>query len=294
MGYTIPRNRFVTAEGLPDTTNTSKGANLQWTQRLNAAWTLGLTAAYNETEVDQRGVFPFPFGGTGPSHLLGGARLWDQWKTTTVSPSLTGKFNTGALKHTLSFGADYERTRDDAFLSLSGGFGLLSFVPVDLRNPVYPAWVEPAAPATPDQQNRYRATVFYVQDQIDWGSLHILAGLRHSKIDVTDVNPASFVNNQSSVSKITPRVGAVYEFTPTFSAFAGYSEGIKTPTVSIFSTPPKPEESKQKEIGLRLKNLGGVTATLAWFDLTRTNVAVADPARPGFSIQSGKQTLARR
>lgn len=288
-GYTVPRSRIVTAEGLPDTTNTSYGANLQLTQRLNDAWTFSLVAAYNRTEVDQRGVFPFPFGSVGPAYLLAGARLWDEWKTTTLSPSLTGKFATGAARHTLNVGLDYERTRDDAFMTFSNGSGLLSFVPVDLRDPTYPEWVEPGTPSPPDQQNRYRSTVVYVQDQVDVGNWHLLGSLRHSKIKVDDTNPAFFVNNHSSVSKTTPRVGAVYEFTPNVSAFAGYSEGIKTPTVSVFSAPPKPEESKQTEFGMRLKDLFGISATLAWFELTRKNAAVADPANLGFSIQAGKQ-----
>jgi iron complex outermembrane receptor protein len=290
-GYVVPRNRIVTAEGLPDTTNKSDGANLQWSQRLSDFWTFGLTAAYNETEVDQRGVFPFPFGGVGPAHLLAGARLWNQWKTFTLSPNLTGKIDGGGAKHTLSLGLDYEKTSDDAFLAFSNGFGFLSFVPVDLRNPVYPAWAEPVAPAVPDQQNRYRSTVMYAQDQIDIGSWHFLAGLRYSQINVSDinVNPLTPVSNISNVSKWTPRFGAVYEFTSKVSAFAGYSSGIKVPTISVFSTPPNPEEAEQKEVGLRFKNLSGISASLAWFDLTRTNVAVPDPVLIGRSIQSGKQ-----
>ena len=290
-GYTVPRNRIVTAEGLPDTTNKSDGVNVQWTQRLSDAWTFGLTAAYNETEVDQRGVFPFPFGGVGPAHLLAGARLWNQWKTFTLSPSLNGKIETGAVKHALSFGVDYEKTSDDAFLAFSNGLGFLSFVPVDLTNPVYPAWSDPVAPLTPDQQNHYRSTTLYAQDHLHFGNWHLLAGLRYSQINVTDinVNPFTPVSNISTTSKATPRFGAVYEFTPKVSAFAGYSSGIKVPTISVFSTPPKPEEAEQKEIGLRFKNLSGVSATLAWFDLTRTNVAVPDPVLIGRSIQSGKQ-----
>lgn len=290
-GYTVPRNRIVTAEGLPDTTNKSDGVNLQWTQRLSDAWTFGLTAAYNETEVDQRGVFPVPFGGVGPAHLLAGARLWNQWKTFTLSPSLSGKIETGSVKHALSFGVDYEKTSDDAFLAFSNGLGVLSFVPVDLRNPVYPAWSDPVAPLTPDQQNHYRSTTLYAQDHLHIGNWHLLAGLRYSQINVTDinVNPLTPVSNISTTSKATPRFGAVYEFTPKVSAFAGYSSGIKVPTISVFSTPPKPEEAEQKEIGLRFKNLSGISATLAWFDLTRTNVAVPDPVLIGRSIQSGKQ-----
>ncbi|MGB7988352.1 MAG: hypothetical protein WCF44_03095 [Candidatus Methylophosphatis roskildensis] len=51
-GYSVSRHRLVTAEGLPNTTNTSRGANLRWTQRLNGTWMFSLTAGYSQTEVD--------------------------------------------------------------------------------------------------------------------------------------------------------------------------------------------------------------------------------------------------
>ena len=169
--------------------------------------------------------------------------------------------------------------------------GILSFTPVDLTNPVFPAWVEPIAPTTPDQENRYSSTVAFVQDQISIGGWHILASLRQSHIKVDDVNTSLMFgqNNHSTNNKTTPRFGVVYEFTPQWSVFSGYSEGIKVPTGSIFSTPPKPEEYAQKELGLRLNNLSGVTATLALFDLTRKNATMADPNNVGFSIQAGEQ-----
>jgi iron complex outermembrane receptor protein len=97
------------------------------------------------------------------------------------------------------------------------------------------------------------------------------------------------VNNQSTNRKITPRLGVVYDLSSVASLFVGRSEGIKIPVLSLFSAPPKPEESSQTEVGLRITEWSGVTATLAWFDLTRKNVVIADPSRPGFSIQAGQQ-----
>lgn len=215
--------------------------------------------------------------------------MWGQVKTTTVSPSLTGKFQTWDAKHTLNLGIDYEKTRDEGIMAYSNGFGPISFDNVDLTNPVYPAWSEPVSPATPDWQNRYTSKVAYIQDQIDIGAWHFLGGLRYSEIEVIDVNPSWGINNVSNNSKTTPRIGAVYEFTPKFSVFAGYGEGMQVPAFSIFSKPPKPEESRQTEVGFRLKDMAGITATVAWFDLTRKNVAIGDPANPGYSIQAGTQ-----
>lgn len=297
--YTLPRRTNIAAVGLPDTSNKSKGVNLQWTQKLSDAWTLSLLTAYNEAEVDQRSTWLvdstsmmgcMDIGSAKPTgNMMCGSLMWDRAKVTTVSPSLTGKFVTWDATHTLNLGIDYEKTRDDLNMIYSNGFGPISTANVDLTNPIYPAWSEPLVPATPMQQNRYTSTVAYLQDQVDIGNWHFLGSARHSKINVTDVLPDFGINNISSNSKITPRIGAVYALTPKLSMFVGYGEGIKVPTSVIFSTPPKPEESKQTEVGFRLKDFVGITATVAWFDLTRKNVAIADMANPGFSIQAGKQ-----
>ena len=297
--YTLPRRTNIASPDLPDTTNTSKGVNLQWRQQLNDSWSFSLLTAYNEVKLDQRGTWLVDtmgmmgcmgFGSATPTlNTLCGARMWAHLKTSTVSPSLTGKLQFGEAKHTVNMGFDYENTRDNEFMLYSNMIGVVSFDNVDLTNPVYPAWSEPVAPTTPDQRNQYLSKVAYIQDQVDVGNWHFLGSLRHSQIKVNDVNPSWGINNVSDNSKTTPRVGAVYEFTPQVSVFAGYGEGMKVPTFSIFSAPPKPEESAQTEVGFRLKDLAGVTATLAWFDLTRKNVAIGDPANPGFSIQAGKQ-----
>ena len=289
--YTLPRSLNITASGLPETRQTSDGTNLQWSQKLNDQWNFSLVAAHNKVMLDERGVDWTALGGS--AYALTGLRLWDSWTSTTLSPSLTGKFDLNGVRHTVSTGIDYEKTRDDAYMTWSdatGNFNVLGMV--DLTAPAFPAWVEPVAPGTPDQQNRYVSKAVYLQDQIDAGPWHLLGSLRHSRIDITDVNNNFMFgqNNVSQNSKTTPRVGAVYDFSPTVSAFAGYSEGMKVPTGSRFATPPKPETSVQKELGLRLNDVSGVSATVALFDLTRRNVAATDPTSPLFlSYQIGEQ-----
>lgn len=297
--FALPRSTGIIARDVPDTRNRSRGVNLQASHALNGRWTASLIAASNRATVDQRGAWLvdaaspigcFDFGTVQALfNVMCGARLWDQFHTTTVSPALTGVISAGRATHTVSFGVDHERTSDDAFMSYSNLFGPVSFAPVSLLAPVYPTWSEPLEPTTPDQQNRYVATVVYAQEQFDRGALHLLGSLRFSSIDVTDVNPIFGVNNTSTNRKVTPRAGLVYDVAPGVAAFVGVSAGTKVPTGSIFATPPKPEESRQTEVGLRTREVRGLTATVAWFDLSRRNVAIADRANPGYSVQVGEQ-----
>ncbi|MEY2654190.1 MAG: hypothetical protein RLZZ524_1218, partial [Pseudomonadota bacterium] len=287
--------------GLPDSTLKSRGLNLQWTEQISDVWRSELLLSRQQVELDQRGVWlvdaTHPFGCFGwasvkvSGNAACGTRLWDRFTTTTFSPALTARFRMGAAAHVAQVGVDLERTRDDAYMAFPNGFGNLDLALYDYPSASYAAWVEPTAPNPPDQRNTYRSRTVYVQDQIDVGAWHLLASLRHSDIRVTDVNasPVFGQNNVTDNRKLTPRLGVVRDLSASVSAYAGLSQGVKVPVGNIFSTPPKPETSQQKELGLRVKDLGGLSGSLAWFDLARENVAVGDPANPGKSRQSGLQ-----
>ncbi|MEY2633488.1 MAG: Ferrichrome-iron receptor precursor, partial [Pseudomonadota bacterium] len=53
----INRSLFISASSMPPSTNDMRGANLQWTQRLNDQWRFGLTVARNTLELNETGAF---------------------------------------------------------------------------------------------------------------------------------------------------------------------------------------------------------------------------------------------
>lgn len=292
----IPRSLFVGANGLPPTTNEMQGANLQWTQRLNENWGFGLTLAHNRLKLDEVGVFPgsvidaFVGGFFGNQFGLAaqdiyGYRMQQKFDSTVISPSLSGKFNTGEVKHTLTLGVDHEKSQEKSFMKWSdplsmGMSPLTSFVPVNLANYTAPNWIEPAGNSMFDSaySRNFTATTTYLQDQIDVGNWHFLGSVRYNQIDMRNTDTLTGALTTASTSKATPRVGAVYEFTPQISAFVGYGEAVKTPSLTTFAAgvTPKLEEVTQQEIGFRLKELSGISATIAFFDLTRKNVATSN------------------
>ncbi len=294
--YAVPRSRILTAEGLPDSTTQLDAFNVQWSQRLGADWQLQVLAARVRAEYDQRGTFaldsstftwPALSAGDGPFYALSGARLWNRQTSSVLSPSITGKLQVGGALHTFTAGVDIDRTRDDAYLVFSPNFGFLGLV--DITQPVYPAWAEPIAPASPDQKNRYRSTGAYVQSHADFGAWQFLASLRHSTVKVTDVNPAFGVSNETKSDKTLGRFGAVVRLAPAVSTFAGWGQGMRVPTFAVFTNPPKPELSEQTELGLRLSNWNGLTGTIAWFDLNLKNGLQPDPVNFGKTLQVGRE-----
>jgi iron complex outermembrane receptor protein len=294
--YVVPRSRNLTADGLPDSTSALDALNVQWSQRLDAAWTLQVVAARVRADYDQRGTFaldsatftwPALSAADGPFYALSGARLWNRQVSTVFSPSITGKLQASGAQHTLTAGVDIDRTRDDAFLVFSPNFGLLGLI--DITKPAYPAWNEPVEPATPDQKNRYRSTGAYVQNHADFGGWQLLGSLRRSEVKVSDVNPAFGVANETTNRKTLGRVGVVVQVAPAVSAFAGWGQGMRVPTFAVFTNPPKPELSEQAELGVRLSNWNGLSGTIAWFDLSLKNGLQPDPVNFGKTLQVGRE-----
>ena len=305
----VSRSRFIGAEGMPETTHDTQGINVQWNQKLNERWEFSLTAANNRTELNQYGAFnasvidaylalffiPAAFGST--TQDIYAYRLGQKFTSTTLSPSLTGKFETGRLKHLVSLGIDHEKSKEDALLYFSdpSGFGLspiagtayLGGVGVDLTSANYPAWIMPVGNSLFDStyQRKFTATTAYVQDQADVGNWHLLGALRFNEIEMRQ-GVASY-----SSSKTTPRVGAVYDITPKASVFLGYGEAVKTPSATTYAVgvTPRPEEVTQTELGLRLKDMGGLTASVALFDLSRKNVATASAAFSNYQADQGSK-----
>lgn len=290
--YTLPRSLNIRASGQPDSESRADGIDIQWKQPINASWSYDIKLSHTKADVNQNGVFTDDFfaPNPGPYYFLSGLNLTQWVKSTTLSSTLKGEVDAGGLKHKLALGLDLDRSTDQGYMAYAPTpYAVIGTL--DITAPVLPAWVAPL-PVLPgaQQDNRYRSTALFVQDRITLGrNLHLLAALRHTSIKVDNVWPDFLVNNVSSHSKTTPRIGAVYEFTPAVSAFAGYGEGMSIPTNGIYTTPPRPEGAKQSEIGVRLKNFNGLNATVAWFDLARTNVPVGDPAHFGQSIQTGEQ-----
>jgi iron complex outermembrane receptor protein len=305
---TAARNGNLTAEGIPKSTMNADSINAHYTQRLNDTWKFDFVVAETRAKFDQRAMFYLAPSGAES------ARLNSDMKTNFISPSLTAKFDVGTSKHTLLLGAEQVKTRDHGSVvsnstlvttGLSAPYASLpawaacSFGPTfSLGNTLctynrysapYAAWVEPTAPADPYNKISSTTNAIYVQDQIDIGQWHLQAGLRYAQTGLSDYyNQPGFTSHDRTtrLNKVLPRFGAVYDLTPKASIFAGYGQGMKVPMGGTYQQPIKAEESEQTEFGVRLMDWYGVSATLAWFDLTRTNV----PTPCGsYTCQVGKQ-----
>lgn len=212
-----------------------------------------------------------------------------------TSLELTGHFDTFGLAHTLLLGADY-------YLNNSALEGLFKFVdvpPIDLFHPVHSGNLAFLL-NNPDfadfgklGQDWYGA---YLQDQVTLPyNIHLLAGFRYDNAgqnatDITPIGgPPTVSHSESREDALKPRFGLLWQPIPQLSLYGNYVEGFGLSNgLGAGGTLLPPSEARQWEAGMKTDLLDNrLSATVAWFDIIKTNVTSVDPTNPNFEIATG-------
>jgi catecholate siderophore receptor len=209
---------------------------------------------------------------------------------------LTTKFSTGGLQHTLLTGVEVGR-QDSANKRNTGFFGAAIGATVPASAPF--AVATTFRPNGTDADNRVKANVAaaYVQDQVafskEWKAI---AGVRYDRFSVdfddrrTTTPPTDLARTDTALS---PRVGLIWTPTTAQTYYASYSYaflpsgeqlGLAATTVDL-----SPEKARNYEVGARWDLRPSLTLSGAIFRTDRDNVRVADPANPGFFVNTGQQ-----
>ncbi|MEH2448348.1 MAG: TonB-dependent siderophore receptor [Nostoc sp.] len=226
------------------------------------------------------------------------SRSWSDNSGTNQSYSLQtnliGKFATGSVKHTLLFGVDLNRDINDLHNYFASG-GAPS---INIFNPVYRVTPRPRREDLPFNvtfNNSLDYLGIYLQDQVALAdNLKLLVGGRFDFVDQESSFTSSAganTNTQVEASAFTPRIGIVYQPVPPLSLYASYSQSFGPNTATTVSgSILEPERGTQYEVGIRGEFLNGrLSANLAAYDITKTNVATTDPNNPDYSIAVGEQ-----
>lgn len=296
----VPRSRVPNN---PSDSITSKylrvGYNLE--HRFNDNWKIRNSFSYQNSSYDYR-VFALPFSLIPRTNLLGRA-FADQDGTSKVyslQTNVTGKFATGPIQHTLLTGIDLSQSENQ--LITKNTFPSRPLIPFDIFAPNYttPIPDESSLPLSSDNFLKGRRLGLYLQDQLSLfdDKLIILAGVRYDAVDRTNTNRTStgVTEVRSQDSAVTPRAGLIYKITPDLSIYGSYSRSFN-PSSAEFGLPLtvngevlKPETGEGFEAGIKAELLSRKLAlTLAYFDVRKKNVRVADPQNFGFSIATGEQ-----
>lgn len=253
--------------------------NLKFRQGFNALLSTGETrsAFFGDLESDRR---------TLPRDAF---RSDEEQENYTLQNEFSAEFNTGSLQHKLLFGVELARfIYDFTFFSTP-------LASIDILDPVYGA--SPGEFGSGDR-TRYGADNLgiYIQDLVEISpNLKLLAGVRFDSNDSFRENfDEEAVDNEQTDSDFSPRVGIVYQPSENTSLYASWSRSFapqffgRSRTNEVF----QPVTGEQFEVGIKQAFLDErLSATLAFYQLTRQNVLTRDPDDPTntFSIQTGEQ-----
>lgn len=98
--------------------------------------------------------------------------------------------------------------------------------------------------------------------------------------------------NEQSDSRFSPRVGLVYQPTKTTSLYFNWTNGFSPQFQARGRTNEQfePQNTEQFEVGVKQNFLNDkLSATLAFFQVTKQNVLTPDPVDSRFSVQTGEQ-----
>jgi len=211
-------------------------------------------------------------------------------RTLDMQLEAIARFATGGLSHTALAGFEYidgKRNVDSDRASLAS---------IDIFNPVYGALPGPFA-FNEKTDYKVESYSFYLQDQVDLSEQwKLIFGARYDDTrQRNSTTDAAYEVTKTNIdpSRVSPRLGLVYQPTDWLALYASYSTSF-TPQSDIQRNGSvlDPEEGKQYEIGAKVDVIPDrLSATLSVFEITRENVAAPDPSDDNYSVQTGEQRV---
>jgi iron complex outermembrane receptor protein len=212
-----------------------------------------------------------------------------------LNTSVTGRFETWGIEHQVLAGVELlsDRAKDR-----------IVFDTIDSINIFDPDYApESRRPLTvfQDEVTQTVSVGLYLQDQITLlDNLILLLG---GRFDIVNQSNQNLINEELNFEQedraFSPRVGIVYRPIEPISLYASYSEsflpvnGRETSEgadgQTLFGDPFEPERGRQYEVGIKADISDQISATLAFYDLERSNVRVQGSDNPLTQFQVGVQ-----
>jgi iron complex outermembrane receptor protein len=248
-------------------------------------WTVRQNLRYSKMDLDYRSIYGQGISPTNPSELTRGVmNSKEHLSSFAVDTQAQAKFATGQVNHTLLMGVDYMRMRNDVVYQY-GTASPLNVVAPQYGNQSY------TITGGASQVNRQEQTGLYVQDQAEWNQWVLTIGGRYDWSDTNSTNrlKQNLVSKQKD-NEFTGRAGLNYVFENGIAPYVSYSESFEPTSGTDFSGNTfAASKGKQYEAGVKFAPKDRpITASMAIYQLTKTNNKVADPNNKFASIQGGE------
>jgi catecholate siderophore receptor len=202
----------------------------------------------------------------------------------------------GRFEHTVLGGLEIGRQTTDNFRN-TGFFGTATSLFVPFATPTVAGFPASFHQSATDANNHVVAKVAaaYLQDQVEFGRLQLLAGLRWDSFDL------DFRNNRTGQAlsrrdeTVSPRLGLVFKPADQVSLYASYavsflpSSGDQFSSLTATTQAFEPERFENHEVGFKWDASMRLALTGAAYELIRDHTTARDPLDPARTILAGEQ-----
>jgi iron complex outermembrane recepter protein len=218
----------------------------------------------------------------------------NEYKLFLMQTELISNFRTGSVSHQLLIGFDLQRNILEGFFAVPTDAFESTFTDrftpnINIFNPTYNTRVRPdrsELDLVRDDAATTDGLGIFLQDQIALtNNLKLLLGGRFDTVSQRLIDKLSNTETEQSSQAFSPRIGLVYQPIKAISLYTNYSRSF-TPNTGIRADGSllEPTRGTQFEVGIRAEFKQRFIATLAAYQITKTNVATIDPDNDAFSI----------
>ncbi|MBD8495538.1 TonB-dependent siderophore receptor [Pseudomonas syringae] len=256
-GRRISEHFFDGEPGVDSFSRDQQAFSYQFEHRFNEVFTARQNFRYQESDVELDQVYGY--GWTTPTsnelnrYYSGGD---ERLHAFIIDNMLQADFFTGNARHTLLFGADYQRRKTVVDWTSGAVTSLNGFDP-EYGNAAI-TYYDPTR-----YLRRLEQTGVYAQDLIEWNQWRFSLGVRHDWVETSDENRLAEAGRpkgterQDKRTKTTGRAGVLYLFDNGLAPYLSYSESFNPNSYSDSAgNPLAPTDGKQWEAGLKYQPPG--------------------------------------
>ncbi|GGY56085.1 TonB-dependent siderophore receptor [Pseudoduganella albidiflava] len=255
------------------------------THRFDSGWTLNQT--YRHTDMELAGQLANTSGALTAAGNFNRNVLSQDFngRSDALDTSVSRTMRWGGLAHNVMAGFDalHDRLYRDSRRCAIAAQNI--YTPVQGR-PVTNCNVTSIVDTTLAQRGAY------LRDYIDvTEKLGVSLSLRHDRAKLKTVDVPTGARTDVDSSANTGHAGIVYKATPNIAPYASYATSFLPQTgITADGAAIDPEEGRQAEVGAKfVSDDRRLSASVAYYDLKRRNLAQADDLNPGFQVAIGAQ-----
>jgi catecholate siderophore receptor len=209
---------------------------------------------------------------------------------------LVWQASAGGFEHTVLAGVEIGRQTTDNFRN-TGFFGTATSLYAPFAAPTVAGFPASFHQSATDADNHVQAKVAaaYLQDQVEFGRLQLLAGLRYDSFDLDFRNNRTGQTFARRDKTVSPRLGLVFKPADQVSLYASYavsflpSSGDQFSSLTAATQAFEPERFENREVGFKWDPGMRLAVTGAAYELIRDHTTARDPFDPSRTILAGEQ-----